>query len=125
GDDIVLTSRFNVDQQFIPPGQAISAPESYGLLSGLLTSAQSRGIGTLPGGMRSFKDGSLVGGIGVFFPGTTGFATEENSDLNDAGFFNPLKPDRSQEAEYIAFVAAGGSSGAGFSFNNAKINNKM
>jgi uncharacterized protein GlcG (DUF336 family) len=124
-DDITLPSRFNVPTQFIPPGQGISAPESYGFITGLLPSAQSRGIGTLPGGIPLFKNNSVAGGIGVFFPGTTGFATEENSDLNDAGFFNPKKPDRSVEAEYIAFVAAGGSSGAGFSFNTKEINTKL
>src|SRR4051794_1170206 len=124
-DDIQLPSRFNVPTQFIPPGQGISAPESYGLISGLLPSAQSRGIGTLPGGIPIIKDGSVAGGIGVFFPGTTGFATEENSDLNDAGFFDPKKPDRSVEAEYVAFVAAGGSKGAGFSFNTNQIDTKL
>ena len=51
-----------------------------------------------------------VGGIGVFFPGTTGFASEENSSLS--ADFNPTKPDLSLEAEYIAFAAAGGSSGS-------------
>ncbi len=49
----------------------------------------------------------------------------ENSSLNDAGFFDPTKPDRSLEAEYAAFVAAGGSKPAGVSFNNARINNKL
>ena len=67
----------------------------------------------------------LVGGIGVFFPGTTGFATEENSDLNDAGFYDPTKPDQSLEAEYIAFVAAGGSKGAGVSFNTPAMNEQL
>jgi uncharacterized protein GlcG (DUF336 family) len=72
--------------------------------------AQSRGIATLPGGIPLYKNGVLVGGIGVFFPGKTGFATEENSSLSAT--FDPSKPDRSLEAEYIAFAAAGGSSGA-------------
>jgi uncharacterized protein GlcG (DUF336 family) len=54
-----------------------------------------------------------IGGIGVFFPGTTGYATEENSQLNDAGLYNPKQRDRSQEAEFMAFAAAGGSQEAG------------
>ena len=63
------------------------APESYGVATGMLTTAQSRGIATLPGGVPLFKkqpNGSMaeVGGIGVFFPGTTGYATAENSTLN-------------------------------------------
>ena len=92
-DDIVLPSRFNVDPAFIPPGKNLPPPESYGFLSGLLPSAQSRGIGTLPGGIPLYQERKqLVGGIGVFFPGTTGFATEENSDLNDAGFYDPTSP---------------------------------
>jgi uncharacterized protein GlcG (DUF336 family) len=117
--------RFNIDLKNVPPGQEIPAPESYGFVSGLLPLAQSRGIGTLPGGVPIFKGSQLVGGIGVFFPGTTGFATEENSRLNDKGFFDPKKPDLSVEAEYMAFVAAGGSKGAGASFNTPKINAKL
>ena len=145
-DDITLPNRFNVPDQYVAPNtESLPAgfqltdptatpdnpPESYGLISGQDHTAQSRGVGTLPGGIPLFKTtpsdttGSLVGGIGVFFPGTTGYATEENSALNDAGFYNPKKPDLSLEAEYIAFVAAGGSTGAGFSFNNAKINTKL
>jgi uncharacterized protein GlcG (DUF336 family) len=138
--DITLPSRFNVPTQYLPAGQQYfppgfqlthpgatpdSPPESYGYISGLLPSAQSRGIGTLPGGVPIFKDGQLVGGIGVFFPGTTGYATEENSALNDAGFFNPKKPDLSAEAEYVAFAAVGGSSMANASFNTPKINAKL
>lgn len=124
-DDIPLSSRFNADPSFIPPGQEINAPESYGFVTGILPSAQSRGIATLPGGIPLYKNNTLVGGIGVFYPGQTGYATEENSSLNDAGFFDPTKPDRSLEAEYAAFVAAGGSKPAGVSFNNARINNKL
>src|SRR5262249_33934586 len=52
------------------------------------------------------KNGQVVGGIGVFFPGTTGFATEENSKLSIT--FDPNKVDRSLEAEVIAFAAVGG-----------------
>jgi uncharacterized protein GlcG (DUF336 family) len=139
-DDTILPNRFNVPSQYIPAGgQSLPAgfqktnptatpdnpPESYGLISGLLPTAQSRGIGTLPGGIPIYKNGVLVGGIGVFFPGTTGFATEENSSLNDAGFFDPKKPDLSLEAEYIAFVAAGGSTGAGFPFSTPQADAKF
>jgi uncharacterized protein GlcG (DUF336 family) len=114
GDYTLLPSRFNVPTQYIPVGQTEYAPESYGLFSGLLPFAQSRGIGTLPGGIPLYKDGSLVGGIGVFFPGTTGYASAENSVLSAT--YNPKLPDLSQQAEYIAFAAAGGSSTA-----NARI----
>jgi uncharacterized protein GlcG (DUF336 family) len=48
----------------------------------------------------------VVGGIGVFFPGKTGFATEENSSLSFT--HDPTKPDRSLEAEWIAYAAVGG-----------------
>lgn len=130
GDDVILPNRFNVPDQFIatnPDGSEkfINAPESYGFVSGLLPSAQSRGIGTLPGGIPLVKDGKVVGGIGVFFPGTTGFATEENSILNEAPFYDPRRPDRSVEAEYIAFVAAGGSKIGEFSFNTPAINKRL
>src|SRR6185295_8831927 len=63
----------------------------------------SRGIGTLPGGVPIYENGVLVGGIGVFFPGKTGFASEENSQLS--ADYNPAKADRSLEAEYIAVAA--------------------
>jgi uncharacterized protein GlcG (DUF336 family) len=80
-------------------------PESYGYVSGLMPLAQSRGIGTLPGGIPIYKDGTVVGGIGVFFPGTTGFASAENSSLSAT--FNPHRPDRSLEAEFMAVAAEG------------------
>jgi uncharacterized protein GlcG (DUF336 family) len=109
-DDVVLPGRFNVKKY--DAGKDLFAPESYGLESGLQPQAQARGIATLPGGIPLFKNGELVGGIGVFFPGKTGFATEENSVLS--AVYDPTKPDRSFEAEYIAFAAAGGSQAAGF-----------
>jgi uncharacterized protein GlcG (DUF336 family) len=115
GDDVVLPNRFNVADADIPipPGQRMQAPESYGLASGVMPNAQSRGLATLPGGIPIFKNSCLVGGIGVFFPGRTGFASEENSALNVN--FDPTKPDRSLEVEYIAFAAVGGSAGPGAS----------
>jgi uncharacterized protein GlcG (DUF336 family) len=115
-DDVPLATRFNAP---FDSGQAINPPLSYG--ESILTPAaqmdpavnhfQSRGIGTLPGGIPLYKDGVLVGGIGVFFPGTTGFATEENSSLGSG--FDPTKPDRSLEAEFIGLAAEGGSSALG------------
>ena len=85
-------------------------PDSFGFESGLLPGAQSRGIATLPGGVPIVKNGQVVGGIGVFFPGRSGFATEENSVLSTT--YNPALPDRSFEAEWIAFAAAGGARAA-------------
>jgi uncharacterized protein GlcG (DUF336 family) len=110
-DDIPLPARFNANPAFIPPGAMLTPPDSYGFVSGLMPGAQPRGIGTLPGGIPLFKNGTLVGGIGVFFPGTTGFASAENSALSAT--FKKGKRDRSLEAEWMAFAAAGGSSGAG------------
>ncbi len=49
----------------------------------------------------------------MFFPGTTGFATEENSKLNTPALYDPKMTDLSEEGEYMAFVAAGGSRMAG------------
>ena len=46
-DDIALQSRFNANPAYIPAGESTPPPESYGLLSGLLPDAQSRGLGTL------------------------------------------------------------------------------
>src|SRR5205823_10671654 len=78
-DDIVLPNRFNIPPPFIvsAPGDPtenvdLTTPESYGFEAFAATDpahfAQSRGIGTLPGGIPIFKNGDLVGGIGVFFP---------------------------------------------------------
>jgi uncharacterized protein GlcG (DUF336 family) len=108
-DDIPLTGRFNINPAFVPAGQTLFAPDSYGVVSGILPTAQNRGIATLPGGIPLFKNGQVVGGIGVFFPGKTGYATEENSSLSTT--FDPTKPDRSLEAEWMAFAAAGGAVG--------------
>ncbi len=115
-------TRFNVPPQYVPAGANLVAPESYGQVTGLLPTAQSRGVATLPGGIPLYKkqpDGTFaeVGGIGVFFPGTTGYATEENSTLNTPLLRDKKKPDYSDVAEYMAFVAAGGSSAAGVPFN--------
>jgi uncharacterized protein GlcG (DUF336 family) len=103
--------RFDIDLSFVPAGQDIFAPESYGFASGLMPAAQARGIATLPGGIPIFRNGSVIGGIGVFFPGTTGYASAENSALSST--YNPALRDRSLEAEYDAFAAVGGSSAAG------------
>lgn len=103
-------TRFNIDLSFVPAGQELFPPLSYGQVSGIFPTGQGRGIGTLPGGIPIFKDGCVVGGIGVFYPGTTGFASEENSSLSTN--FDPTKPDRSYESEYVAFAALGGSSAA-------------
>ena len=110
-DGVTLPARFNINTNYVPSGQTIYAPVSYGYASGLMLDAQPRGIATLPGGDPIYELNAagtpiLVGGIGVFFPGTTGYADAENSSLSET--YNPSKPDLSFEAEYIAFAAAGG-----------------
>jgi uncharacterized protein GlcG (DUF336 family) len=139
-DDITLTNRFNIDTAWVPldtdgdgyddnpdvdnNGMAdslrLSAPESYGFVSGVFPSAQSRGIATLPGGVPLFRDtdgngqgDTLIGGIGVFFPGTDGSALFEQNFQAGVG---QTEKDRTNapkvlEAEFIAVVAAGGSNG--------------
>lgn len=115
-DDQQLRQRFNVDSAFIPSSipenQQIAAIDSYGYASGIMPGATPRGIGTLPGGIpitRTVAGSPLpqvVGGIGVFFPGKTGFATESNCSLSSN--YDPSKPDRTLEAEYMAYAALGG-----------------
>lgn len=117
----VLPYRFNINPAYVPTNQTINAPESYGYLSGIDPTSQSRGLGTLPGGIPIYKNGNVVGGIGIFFPGQTGYATEENSSLNSAGFYNPKKRDRAMEAEYMAFVAVGGIPSQGLTFSTKQI----
>jgi len=118
GDDITLSSRFDAD--FIM-GQEILAPESWGFASGRAPTQQSRGIATLPGGIPLFRDtdlngrgDTLVGGIGVFFPGPDGYATfEQGFDPTRFQTATELTNSRlSLEAEVIALAAAGGSFGA-------------
>jgi uncharacterized protein GlcG (DUF336 family) len=120
----VRPNRYNVPDAYIPAAikatnTQIAPPDSYGYISGLEPNALPRGIGTLPGGLpivktvyvNGVRKSIVLGGIGVFFPGTTGAAIEENSSLNQNGF-NPKKVDRSLEAELVAFAALGGASGA-------------
>lgn len=114
-DDVALAARFNIDPAFVPAGQELEAPESYGFTSGLMPSAQSRGIATLPGGVPLYRNGALVGGIGVFFPGPDGYATHEQNFVAGVGqsAVDRTNAPKVLEAEYIAFAAAGGSSEAG------------
>jgi uncharacterized protein GlcG (DUF336 family) len=105
-DDVILPQRFNIDPAFVPAGQDLTVPDSYGYVSGLFPNGQSRGTATLPGGIPIYKNGQVVGGIGVFFPGKTGFATEENSSLSFT--YDPTRPDRTLEAEWMAYAAVGG-----------------
>jgi uncharacterized protein GlcG (DUF336 family) len=122
-NDVALAGRFNIPAAFVPAGNTLVAPLSYydtllppgaaGQADAAIAHVASRGIATLPGGIPIYEGGTLVGGIGVFFPGTTGFASEENSQLS--ANYNPNKPDRSMEAEYIALAAVGGSKAAGVS----------
>jgi uncharacterized protein GlcG (DUF336 family) len=113
-DDIFLSNRFNLDPAFVPAGQEIEAPESYGFQSGLLPTAQSRGIATLPGGIPIYKPGpqgiQVVGGIGVFFPGPNGYASFEQGFVPGVGqsALKRQNAPRALEAEYIAFAAVGG-----------------
>lgn len=125
-NDVGLTGRFNINPAYVPAGQTLAAPLSYydtllapgaaGQANPAVAHVPSRGIATLPGGIPLYEDGILVGGIGVFFPGTTGFASAENSSLS--ADYNPSLPDLSEEAEFIALAAAGGSSQAGIRVGN-------
>lgn len=139
-DDITLRNRFNIDTDFVPldtdgDGYAdnpdmnndmladslrLSAPESYGFVSGVFPSAQARGIATLPGGVPLFRDTdgngqgeTLIGGIGVFFPGTDGTAIFEQNFQAGVGQTENARNNAPKvlEAEFIAVVAAGGSNG--------------
>lgn len=115
GDDITLGSRFDA---MFAVGKDISAPESYGFASGLAPTQQSRGIATLPGGLPLFRNtdmdqigDTLVGGIGVFFPGPDGYATYEQGFVAGQGQTSAERTNAPKvlEAEFIALAAAGGS----------------
>jgi uncharacterized protein GlcG (DUF336 family) len=116
GDDILLVdgsmsvSRFAAN---FAAGKEIPAPESYGMTSGMLTEAQSRGIATLPGGVPLYRvevgqAPELVGGIGVFFPGDDGYATFEQGFIAGIGQTTAerLNAPLVLEAEYTAALVA-------------------
>ncbi|MBC7820583.1 MAG: hypothetical protein IAG10_27175, partial [Planctomycetaceae bacterium] len=127
-DDIALEQRFNIDPAFVPGGQVVDAPESYGFTTGIMVNAQARGIATLPGGVPIFRTidpatGMLVGldvvgGIGVFFPGTSdpdgvgpgsiGDATFEQNFPNAQTESERTNAPKVLEAEFTAFYAIGG-----------------
>lgn len=120
-DDIPLSSRFNVPPAFLPQGD-IPAPESYGVQSGRVPHAVGRGLATLPGGIPLYKaipdpvlntPFTLVGGIGVFFPGLDGYATHEQGFIPFVGQTAAQRVNAAKvlEAEYMAIAAAGGVSG--------------
>lgn len=107
-DDVPLASRFNVA---LEPGDVeLPAPEAYGVQSGQVPFAQSRGLATLPGGVPLYKNGHVVGGIGVFFPGDDGYATFEQGFVPGIGQTTEQRLNAAKvlEAEWIAFAAAGG-----------------
>jgi uncharacterized protein GlcG (DUF336 family) len=112
GDDIFLGTRFGAN---FAPGKDVYAPESYGLVSDLLSTAQSRGMATLPGGVPLYKtyngETILVGGIGVFFPGEDGYATFEQDFQAGTGQTTQerLNAPLVLEAEYTAAVVAANS----------------
>ncbi len=126
--------RFNIsanvlDQTMVQGGVAadgLREPLSFGEVSGLDANARSRGIATLPGGIPIFRDtdapgaqdfgigDTLIGGIGVFFPGRDGFATYEQGfkpGVEQSEFERTNAP-KVLEAEFMALIAIGGSLGA-------------
>ncbi|MCC6510217.1 MAG: hypothetical protein IT423_14015 [Pirellulaceae bacterium] len=126
-DDLKLANRFNVDKDYVALGAEKffeTWPESYGVASGTDPAGQSRGIATLPGGIPLYKDAvvkdvsqgiNLVGGIGVFFPGSDGFATHEQGFLHTSENNGVTQSEaqrtnasRVLESEFIALVAATG-----------------
>ncbi|MBS0263369.1 MAG: heme-binding protein [Planctomycetes bacterium] len=110
----VAGGRFGIDPAYATT--TLMAPESYGTAqnSGLLPEAQSRGFGTLPGGIPIYQNGILVGGIGVFFPGPKGFADFEQGFKQGTGQTEQelVNSRLALEAEFMAYAAVGGTSQA-------------
>ncbi|MFM7515815.1 MAG: dockerin type I domain-containing protein, partial [Pirellula sp.] len=135
GDDITLSRRFNVNPAFVAnkaQDYMKLFPESYGFQSGMFTTAQSRGIATLPGGVPLYRQVDLdpdpdkkklfpvlLGGVGVFFPGKDGYATFEQGfkhqdlRLKEDGLppqkeIDRLNAPKVLESEFIAYFTASG-----------------
>jgi uncharacterized protein GlcG (DUF336 family) len=112
----------NIPAGDLAPGAALPNTQAFGQVTGDDPTAQSRGIATLPGGIPLYKNGVLVGGIGVFFPGPHGYATYEqnfhkvaNPNDPNAEFqaeYNRTNAPLVLEAEWMAFAATGGINGA-------------
>ena len=87
-------------------GTTLTNRDSYGVQSGLLPGAISRGIATLPGGVGIYRAGTneLIGGLGVFFPGPTGSAAYEQGFVASATQTRTdrLNATKALEAETIA-----------------------
>ncbi len=90
-------------------GVTITNRDSYGDQSGQAPDTLARGISTMPGGLGiyRFKTNDLIGGIGVFFPGPSGFATFEQGFVASAAQTRNarLNAPRALEAESIALEA--------------------
>lgn len=152
GDDIMLEERFNVDENFVvsdTDGDGVGGDqfdvdgdadidlragyvESFGFQTMTSPNAQARGIGTLPGGVPIYRDTNgdgvgetLIGAVGVFFPGTDGTAVFEQNFQAGVGQSerDRLNAPKALEAEFIATVAAGGSLGASSDVALAKPGN--
>ena len=139
-DDITLLNRFNIDPNFVPEDTngdgvvdnpdvdgdgdfdlRLPGPESYGFVTNIMPSAQARGIATLPGGVPLYRDtdgngfgDTMIGGVGVFFPGPDGYASYEQGFVAGVGQTERARTNAPKvlEAELIAFATAGGSLGA-------------
>ena len=112
--------RFNAD--YVSAEQEINAPGSYGVQSGMMPDAQPRGIATLPGGIPIYRDtdgnnvgDTLIGGIGVFFPGPDGYASYEQGFVAGIGQSTTSRTNAElvEETEVIAFTAIGSAVQAG------------
>ena len=112
--------RFNAD--YVSAAQEINAPGSYGVQSELMPDALPRGIATLPGGIPLYRDtdgngigDTVVGGIGVFFPGPDGYASFEQGFVHGDGKSTTARTNAAlvEEAEVIALTAIGSSVQAG------------
>lgn len=110
--------RFNIDPTNVPAGQSMTTPISYGTDAGIPGDSQNRGIATLPGGVPIFRDpngngdgATLIGGIGVFFPGADGYATHEQGFVAGVGQteFQRMNTTQELQAEFIGLAAVGGS----------------
>ena len=119
----ITGTRFNVPSQYIPAGGNLVAPESYGQVTGILPTAQPRGIATLPGGVPLYKQqpkGCWSAASASSFRVRPDMPPKKTRRSTRRRSLTGRSPTMRQIGEYMALVAAGGSAAAGLPIQRSR-----